>query len=95
LDNKYSTVDTTGIVDFFYKMDSSSTGDSFFVGDSMLDSVSTACVDSTFKANQIRVDSIQLKHAENMLKGIIQQYNYRMEHNLMKYYGKLPDIKQE
>lgn len=95
LDNKYSTVDTTSIVDFFYKMDSSSTSDSFFVGDTMLDSVSIAHEDSTCIASQMRVDSLHIKQAENILKGIIQQYNYRMEHNLMKYHGKLTDIKQE
>jgi hypothetical protein len=61
----------------------------------LLDTVSTANEDSTYIANQMRVDSIYIKHAENILKGIIQQYNYRMEHNLMKYYGKLTDLKQE
>ncbi len=33
--------------------------------------------------------------AENNLKAYIQQYNFRMEHNLMKFHGKLSDIKKE
>ncbi|MDA3892077.1 MAG: sulfatase-like hydrolase/transferase [Salinivirgaceae bacterium] len=44
-------------------------------------------------SNQILMssDSIALKLAEDKLKGIIQQYNFRMEHNLMNYKGKLSD----
>ena len=95
LDNNYFTTDTTRFVDFFYKMDSTAGIDTLLVNDTIIDSDSILREDSILLINQFRIDSIHIKHAEDMLKGIIQQYNYRMEHNLMKYHGKLTDIKQE
>ncbi len=41
-------------------------------------------VDSLGIKTQLKIDSVGIYKAENIIKGIIQQYNYRMEHNLMK-----------
>lgn len=48
--------------------------------------VDTEIINSdTTQSESIRyLDSINVINAESQLKGIIQQYNYRMEHNLMK-----------
>lgn len=36
---------------------------------------------------------VMMNQMENKLKGIIQQYNFRMHHNLMQYTGKLSEYK--
>lgn len=51
-------------------------------------------VDTTFYSNTLakKGQMEKVNHAQKKLKAIIQQYNIRMEHNLMRYHGKLSDF---
>ena len=55
-----------------------------FDGSEVID-IESIIADSLKTEMLLKADSLDIKNAENLLKGIIQQYNFRLEHNLMKH----------